>query len=390
LSAIALLVDIVFVGSYWSVGLLLLTVLAWGFAARGIQAQGEIALDQKHHDESDVALGQVVAEVSGHTSRLLGETSDSITQAMEIVAQAVEAMTGSFHQMTDAGSRQEEYVLDIVNSLNSLSANWQSSGDEQGQKANGSYREFAQQIDHLLQFVVQLIVESSHNSMRVLTMSNELYKHMGSADKLIDDIKVIAEQTNLLALNAAIEAARAGDAGRGFAVVAAEVRKLSQNSDSFSDEIRQVITSTRESVVKMRDFVGEAASKDMNIALESKAKVSVMLEGIEQFNETLNNDLESISGISVEMETAVSDAVRNLQFEDIVQQILQHVVEEFARIGDYVSKVGDSIDELQRDASVDARQKILDQIRVAGDEIKIPVHKKARQGSLDEGEVDLF
>ncbi len=401
LSVTALVADIVFVGSYWPAGLLLLAVIAWGFALRGATFPEVEQAGTRHVDETDLLLGEVVVEVSGHTSRLLDETSGSINQAMVIVSEAVKSMADSFHQMNESGSQQEKYVLNIVDSLSSLSAEWQpdenadcdaagrgSAAD--GQKPKNSHQEFISQIDDLLQFMVQLIVESSHNSMRVMYMTDEIYKNMANADHLIDDIKVITEQTNLLALNAAIEAARAGDAGRGFAVVASEVRNLSGKSNRFSDDIRQVIVNAREGVKNMREIVSEAASKDMNIALDSKAKVSDMLTGISEFNDTLNTNLENISDISTDMEKAVGDAVRNLQFEDIVRQILEHVMEEFSRIGAYVVEVGDSISELHHDISAEEHDRILVQIRDAGNEIDKIVHKAVRQVTLDEGEVDLF
>lgn len=54
-------------------------------------------------------------------------------------------------------------------------------------------------------------------------------------------INAIARQTNLLALNATIEAARAGESGRGFAVVAGEVKALSGQTSSATDEIAEIL-----------------------------------------------------------------------------------------------------------------------------------------------------
>ena len=79
---------------------------------------------------------------------------------------------------------------------------------------------------------------------RVLTLAQDTVatvdRAVTSMQEIADRIGVvrdIARQTDLLALNAAVEAARAGDAGRGFSVVAAEVRKLSERSNSAASEI---------------------------------------------------------------------------------------------------------------------------------------------------------
>nr|WP_319386928.1 methyl-accepting chemotaxis protein [uncultured Roseibium sp.] len=65
----------------------------------------------------------------------------------------------------------------------------------------------------------------------------ELKSAIDDIANVVSLISDIAKQTNLLALNATIEAARAGEAGRGFSVVANEVKSLSVETQSATEQI---------------------------------------------------------------------------------------------------------------------------------------------------------
>ena len=80
--------------------------------------------------------------------------------------------------------------------------------------------------------------ESSEDVYTIIVQNNESAQKIEVASTMIASI---AQQTNLLALNAAIEAARAGEAGKGFAVVADEIRKLAEQSNEFTLDIKEVI-----------------------------------------------------------------------------------------------------------------------------------------------------
>lgn len=112
-------------------------------------------------------------------------------------------------------------------------------------------------------------------------------------NQVLDAIGNIAAQTKMLGLNAAIEAARAGEAGRGFGVVAEEIRKLSDDSRSTAELIRNM-TKTIES--KISDTI-----KKSNIALDAAQEQAAATQEITARLQELTSRAEVLEKIAAKI-----------------------------------------------------------------------------------------
>lgn len=134
---------------------------------------------------------------------------------------------------------------------------------------------------------------SSKNSEAMTKVADTVTKlNSNTKDILIilDKINEITEQTNLLALNASIEAARAGDAGRGFAVVANEIRKLAEESQSASQQIKKIIDNVN-SGIKSSLAISTQAQKSFNEEVE---QVSVTVQSFESIKHSFDNIIHAL------------------------------------------------------------------------------------------------
>jgi len=132
-----------------------------------------------------------------------------------------------------------------------------------------------------------------------------------SFDQIFESLELvqeISEETNLLALNAAIEAQRAGEAGKGFSIVAQNVRRLSDDSRTYADEILSVLNTIeskiRENQKNIANIIDEIRVVSEDVAASSE-EVSASAEEQTATLEEMSAATAGLAGLAAKLEDTV-------------------------------------------------------------------------------------
>jgi len=325
----------------------------------------------------DESLSEMFIELEQALNNEGRVINQEIERTSNLLSEAVFGMGESFHQMKSISDNQHSLLTSLV-----------SHSDNQNQQEL-SMHEFLDESGRITNEFIRIVVNTSKQSIKTLMHIDNMVEQVDSIFSLLQNVEGLASRTNLLALNASIEAARAGEVGRGFAVVADEVRSLSISSSDLNDQIKGKIDAAKITMVSLRDGVEAMASEDMSQTLETQAKINDMTEKMANISRNMQTSILELSSMGQEMDCAVSNAVRSLQFEDMTLQALASIssnIDQFDTISQQMNEASQSNESVKE--KINSIKTVCHSVREHTN--NIGSHRTVSQETMEEGDVELF
>jgi len=159
--------------------------------------------------------------------------------------------------------------------------------------------------------VIERVVQDFHGTTRTLLQLGV------DIAKILDYIGDHAQQTNLLALNAAIIASQGGTGdgqSKGFSVVADEIKQLSEQTASSTQEIKQIIGTLQSEIRK--------AYQQVELGLDA---VRDGAHSVAQSQEALQAILESVSETDSVVESILSETLQQAGQASLIHEANRNI-----------------------------------------------------------------
>lgn len=242
------------------------------------------------------------SELAAWMDQAIAKVAEDVGRARALVGDAVGQLCTSFESLRGHLAEERRSYEAAVDALTGV-------GGDAG--LVGAMRE-------ILRHFVADIGSIGQSSARILA---EVEALRGSAAAIAvrgHTIETIARATRMISFNATIEASRVGGDGAVFRVVADEIKRLAEQTSDLSKAIRTAIDSQDVSLTATDEAAAALASYDLATAVASHQQLGATIAHLEEVSASSKRSLERI-------QVDVDAAIRALQFEDMVTQLLDSV-----------------------------------------------------------------
>ncbi len=269
------------------------------------------------HAGPDGEQGQAIAEISDMLENMGFDTEHLLWIAKQN-KEAFSTLVDNNQKIANCSVENLEQATFVEEKLQQVNQN--------SETMNGHIQLVEEKADTVLKNITEKreTIKDTYRMLRDLTealhttqeTNLKLLESSQSIHKIVEYIKNISEETTLLSLNASITAAHAGEAGKAFAIVAGEVGKLSEETDSFINEIEEIVKDLEENI--------QSSHTSAKHSEESIQKLNGFVEGTVGI---LTGAHDSLTDIKRNMENLTAVSQTNLDVSADVKKALDKLTD---------------------------------------------------------------